>query len=413
MDFSKINSKSKNSNKPEIQKQYIAFKEDSKLDFNAANYSVKKGSISNNGNLFFNHYNSDSDKKLCQDELQMLMADLKGADKDNDGDLSNKEIDKLIKDISGGGGAGKTKKTQRKQFFAFLDDIQKSYKKTIRNTSDGKIDYAPQGGQGDCWFLACANSLSTTEWGTEAIKEAIKDDKNNEEYKVNLKGVDFEATFSYEDVEKAKKAVKGGTHGAPKYSTGDVDMLLLEMAAEKYLQKEMDENGLVRKDSDNPLVNGNISGKLSLSYMLTGKAGHAFFFSKSSPEKLADTSKMQDYQKCTWKAIQDTASNVTIEKKEAVSNILKQFAKNPDNYSVGCGKKDMGRMHEYTIKDVKTDEEGNITKVGCINPWSPNEIKWYSFDDFSNNVSSIEITSKDDTYDEFMEGFAPYPKRVD
>ncbi len=415
--------------KPRIQKEYFSFNEtksvavdyktkkakevisyENKLDFNAANFKISKKDVGKKQKAYFNYYNTNSDKKLDENELTEIILDLKEADGNEDGNLSNKEINALIKEISG---KKKVTKTQRKEFFNFLENIQNNYETTIRNKSDGVIDSAPQGGMGDCWFLTNAISLSTTEWGREAIKDAITDDKKNKRYKVNLDGVDFETTFSYKEVEAAKKATRTKKGQTLKYSLGDVDMLLLELAAEKYIQKEMDENGLQRKKPEEPLTNGYTAGKLSLHYMLTGRMGHIFMFSKSSTEKLKDTSKLSEWQKCSWKNIQDCVSNAVTDKKEAMTNLLKEAAKDMDNYSIGCGRKEMGITHEYAIKDISFNDDGSIKEVGCTNPWSPDEIKWFSFDDYVKTVVTIDITSKDDTYEQFMEGFEPHPRRIE
>lgn len=114
-----------------------------------------------------------------------------------------------------------------------------------------------QSGTGDCYLLATLNSLQETEAGKEIIKNAIVDNKDGS-YTVNLKGVNMSYTFSTEDIEEAetakvtKKAKDGSVVGTgdERYSNGDDDAMLIELAVEKF--RDGIYNGTIKIDENWP-----------------------------------------------------------------------------------------------------------------------------------------------------------------
>lgn len=98
-----------------------------------------------------------------------------------------------------------------------------------------------QAGTGDCYLLATLNSLQETENGKQIIKDSIIDNKDGS-YTVKLNGVNMSYTFSTEDIEDAEKKLIDGTlgggavvgSGSDRYSNGDDDAMLIEMAIEKF-----------------------------------------------------------------------------------------------------------------------------------------------------------------------------------
>ena len=89
----------------------------------------------------------------------------------------------------------------------------------------------------DCWLLSGINALAQTTWGKTAIKEAIRPDGNGG-VNIILKGSPIEIKDFYISPQELFEAQESG-----KYSTGDPDMLALELATEK-LFKIMEERGL-------------------------------------------------------------------------------------------------------------------------------------------------------------------------
>ncbi len=123
---------------------------------------------------------------------------------------------------------------------------------------NGEIDeQVTQSGTGDCYLLATLNSLQETESGREIIKNAIVDNKDGS-YTVKLSGVNMSYTFSTEDIEEAetakvmKKAKDGSVVGTgdERYSNGDDDAMLIELAVEKF--REGVYNGTIKSDEDWP-----------------------------------------------------------------------------------------------------------------------------------------------------------------
>ncbi|MCM1338663.1 MAG: hypothetical protein NC191_03220 [Muribaculaceae bacterium] len=109
---------------------------------------------------------------------------------------------------------------------------------------DGMIGDFKQGTSGDCWFLSGLKALSVTPIGNDIIRNSIT--KNDDgTITVNFKG----ANKSYTITEKEfNSAVKGGIayklagSGVHKYSTGDSDVLVLELAMEKLKKDIIDGN---------------------------------------------------------------------------------------------------------------------------------------------------------------------------
>ena len=273
---------------PNFERNYFQFNDNSKINKDSVQYSVNKKDVNKECRTLFDHYNTDGDKKLGEEELTELMLDLKNADSDEDDVISSKEANKLLKSMKTGKNK-KVTKTERKNFFKFLNSIQKNYMNNISNNSDGIIDEANQQGAtgvGDCWMLSQMRGMSKTEWGAKAIKDSISQDKETGTYKVNLKGVNFEAEITQKEIDKARKdgqTLQNGK-GSP-YTSGDLDALLLELSVEKYFKQEIDNGNLVRRDKI--LFGNQMAGKTSLQYMLTGKTGHQYQFTTNNVEKLA------------------------------------------------------------------------------------------------------------------------------
>lgn len=132
-------------------------------------------------------------------------------------------------------------------------------------TRDGEIGATEQGETGDCWLLSGVNALSYTEEGRKIIKDALE--YHDGYTTVHLKGAkDYEITN--EEVEQAR---------LKKYSTGDDDMLILELAIQKAFE-DIDNKNLILgsvntnssiADRDGTIANGSHSENLL--YLITGK----------------------------------------------------------------------------------------------------------------------------------------------
>ena len=83
--------------------------------------------------------------------------------------------------------------------------------------------------QGDCWLLSDINALNQTEWGKQAIYDAIAPDEDDSGgITIKFKGSPLkqkEFHFTAEDIDKARNSGR--------YSSGDDDMIAFELAMEK------------------------------------------------------------------------------------------------------------------------------------------------------------------------------------
>ncbi|MBQ9245399.1 hypothetical protein IJ182_03930 [bacterium] len=93
---------------------------------------------------------------------------------------------------------------------------------------DERIGYSRQGNTyGDCWLLSGISSLSYTDAGQKIIKDAISSNPDGS-YNIELKGIDSSVNVTQDELEYA--------YNSGKYSKGDRDVLLMELAFEKAIK---------------------------------------------------------------------------------------------------------------------------------------------------------------------------------
>lgn len=242
----------------------------------------------------------------------------------------------------------------------------------VKYNSDGKIGNTKQQSIGDCWVLAGVNALNFSEKGQQLIQNAIT---HNDDGSVTVKlvGGGKEYTFSAEEI-----ALNQYEDGSKKYSTGDTDMNLIEMAIGKY-RKENYENeeatiiGLDRAHhkplgatEENPLETGMVDEAV---YLLTGTNSEYWI----NPR--------------------------IINADKGAEKLLDKFQDNPEDYAGTCSfKKDDtsitdGRIvdsHVYSIKSV--DEEN----VYIVNPWDSSKTIAYPRDKFVDNLNELSLTDLDE-----------------
>ena len=228
------------------------------------------------------------------------------------------------------------------------------------NTKDGEIGDTKQHATGDCWLLSGVNALSYTEEGREIIKNAL-------EYHDGYTVVHL-ATGDY----VIKDSEVATTKGSSQYSSGDDDMIILELAIEKALDEIA--NGDVVLDEDAPwyLVNdtddngnretttrGNSSTEggwaNELWYLLTGKTSEA----TSQPE-LAEIY-LDDFQNSEDIALacsisSDSLCDKEIEGLTEENGVYYITDQNGEKHKLGQG-------HAYAVKSVDGDT------VVVTNPW--------------------------------------------
>lgn len=160
----------------------------------------------------------------------------------------------------------------------FALDVFNSY---FKNRTNSKISNVKQGYLKDSWLLSGAKSLSQTKKGKDILKEAILPTNNG--VLVKLKGVNRQYEVTKKEIKQAYKeyttlmdgdVVKGYRKN---YSTGDGDMVALEIAIKKY-QSELREGKIMANrflpqyanqfSSDDTLSETDVS---QFYYLLSGK----------------------------------------------------------------------------------------------------------------------------------------------
>ena len=156
---------------------------------------------------------------------------------------------------------------------------------------DGKIGHFKQGTSGDCYFLSSLQAISNTKGGQKIIADSIK--KVNNTYKVQFAGAikvknNIERQIRNKQI-RGKCYISGNYTITPneikiaqennkktgKYSTGDLDVLIFELALEKY-RKELK----LTRDSSPELKNLSPQsaeyGGMGNSYNEAMNGGHGF-----------------------------------------------------------------------------------------------------------------------------------------
>ena len=190
------------------------------------------------------------------------------------------------------------------------------------NSPDGYIDDVRQGDANDCRLISELEALSQNKRWRNIIKNSIKKDWNNN-YKVILHGQnwDFVHIITKEDIEVAQND--------PYYSTGDLDVLIMEVATEAYrktLGKELD----VMFSNDEDIFE-----------LLTGKNT-------------------------------EVVDGGFRGSKQELRNTINKFKQNPDKYAMCCGIPLSGTWnigHQCTISRFETDENG-ISYIIIKNPYN-------------------------------------------
>lgn len=242
-------------------------------------------------------------------------------------------------------------------------------KKTdVKYNSDGKIGNTSQEDINDCWVLAGVTSLSYSEKGQEILSKAVT---HNDDGSVTVKlvGGGKEYRFSAEEI-----ALNQYEDGEKKYSSGDTDMNILEMAFARYRKENVQNkeasiypfdrahNKSIGTTETDPLNNGMTDEAV---YLLTGTKAEYWLDPRI----------------------------VNLDKKG--NNLLSKFQNNPENYAAVCSFKaddesitdgTIVDKHVYTIKSVDDDN------VYVVNPWDTSKTITYPREQFMKNVNDISMT---------------------
>lgn len=299
-----------------------------------------------------------------------------------------------------------------------------SRKRNEADSANGEIDSIfGQGNLQDCALLSTVYGLSLTEKGSDAIRDAISIDKdengNVTGYNVTFKGTGESYHITQDELDQAKTK----EDDARKYSYGDDDMTILELALEDCFEQSEDQTLRYLVDNYTDL---NADDKLhgvnpaSVTYLLTGektewydvrdedKMTKRFFANENYTVKTKDgneyfTFEANEYYKLlgysadkTSIKIEDIKNNrtVSLDYDDFINNAFKQdveddknsakeklenfsddsvmvFAvKSGNNIVKGSNGEDIelsDSSHAYAVSNVK---DGIVT---LVNPWNSGE----------------------------------------
>ncbi len=254
--------------------------------------------------------------------------------------------------------------------------------------SDGNVGNTKQQETGNCYLLSDINSLKLTTWGSKAISDAVSEDGDG----------GFNVSFYNPQGEKETIHVSADEVDADtqkKYSEGDVDMRIIEMAAEKFYYNHADEEMFKFKSKEKPLDGGLAAGKTSIMYMLTGKEGHSY--------EAENCKRDPNVPECALSSSRSTLNG------EVLQEVLSDFADNPDEMAMTCsfkkqsflsklfkGKSGLVPYHGYSVKGVNRDSSGKIESVVLINPWDSSQDVTVSYKEFSSLVENLCQFKQDD-----------------
>jgi len=226
--------------------------------------------------------------------------------------------------------------------------------KEINSNINGKIEATEQGDTGDCWLLSDINSMNQTEWGRKAISDAVKSDGNGGA-KVTFNGAAEGEQNCYDiSAQELAEAKKSG-----KYSTGDDDMLALELATEKYLTKYKDKYNRNAPDGVLNSMNG-----FSMENLLVKNVNTHLYYGAY----------------------------------DRFDQPLDALENNPRKYSVNCAFKsdqetyDMYKNHAYTLTGITTDAATGKKYAEAINPWDSSQKIRIPYDKFKQNLVMVMLT---------------------
>ena len=232
-----------------------------------------------------------------------------------------------------------------KSYFEKLQQSQNDFELYFSNNSieiNQQIENFEQGQIGDCWLLSALKSLSFTESGKQIIDDAITQNRDGS-YSVEMKGLETTYNISQREIITAKNNSK--------YSNGDDDVILVELAFEKALKDvqkgryPVPEYVTSQVYGKNDVLNG---GHMQTAiYLLTGKEADVAYNSYHS-----DFNDITEHQIIkTLDTINDDAITTDIE------NIYNQLEENPSNYVATISFKNAGdSLESLVVKDINGEE---------------------------------------------------------
>ena len=310
--------------------------------------------------------------------------------------------------------------------------------------ANGRIDAFEQGDQGDCYLLAALTSISANKKASEILKKNIKKNQDGSVtitfpgakiFNKNSSIQDYKLPESY-TITKEEFAI---ARASEKYSTGDDDVLLYELAFEKYrkyvnnfenpltmIMSFMPQSGTYTGDTkDAPLDGGcgndvifMLTGYTGSCYILNYNAGH--YFPKSPRTERIQQPTEQDSPLIHANPQNDTEEQQTTNTdsqnsgiKNLLSGLYHLFDRNtnknnltdipinktelqeeldairnhPERYIVTVGVEYRDGYHELSLKEFR----GN--NVVLVNPWDSTEEVILSLNEFKDKIVTLDISN--------------------
>lgn len=289
------------------------------------------------------------------------------------------------------------------------------------NVSDGKIGNFRQRKTGDCYLLSSLVALSKTTVGAEILKNNIKKDKAGG-YRITLPGaimckndymkngkkcyITGEYHITKADIQRARKQYD-------KYSSGDLDVLLYELAFEKYRKEVLKTNRANNQNSEYNMA-GQYTGNGTMNDPLkAGQTQDATFILTGHKSKVYSISS-ENVAAINSEDIKSI--NVQEEKisQRATRKILEKMAKEPKRYAMtfylklDSGKPEYG-YHALSVTRV----EGN--RVYFVNPWNSKKEFSLTKDEFFRAAYNVTVTDfgKDDTLTNIGNGIENFMGKIE
>ena len=229
---------------------------------------------------------------------------------------------------------------------------------------NGEIEDTIQGDIGDCWLLTNLNCLRDTKWGKRMIKESIKSDGEGGAI-ITFKGAKPAPMTYHITVEDIIKANESGI-----YSSGDDDVLAIELATEKYLK--------MRRNQE---------------YKRPGEALYGNGYSVSEFAELLSGKKCAYH--FTLPPLRDSLKELDRSHNERM-RILKEIEKHPGEYAVRvdfrCNSMDgvLRINHAYQLKKVITEK--NKKYAILVDPNNSSKIHKLEVDTLIMYLGLMEVT---------------------
>jgi len=244
-----------------------------------------------------------------------------------------------------------------------------------------QIEASEQGLIGDCWLLAGLNSLSYSSKGQEIINDAITNNGDGT-YNVSFNGVELYCTITSDQLDQAR--------ASGYYSTGDDDVLLMELGVETFLYNLQKGNvtlpdgapPFLYQEEGNPLNGG---FPRDIVYLLTGEIMQ--YETIITPEA----------KYLEGEALESFYDN-------QLESFYTNFEQNPDS-STGClhiaGKKEENDVY---VKDINGDMV-KLTNAGENHSWSVKSVDENTVTMVNPWDSSSEFTISKDVLEQYVLGF--------